>query len=330
MTTKARPITPPPVRAEQRVRGLLVINPYSSGMTSRREVSIVSALRERMDLEVRRTERPGHAPRIVEEFRSPDDIDVIIACGGDGTANEVLNGMSLANGTAQERPAFAIIPAGGTNVLARSVGMRNHPVRAIEQLADAIVERRATSINLGTVDERIFMFSAGVGLDAEVVKRMSQRRTGRRPSDLSHLVSILGLYASQRFALGDVMTIDVDGDEEEFRAAMLLVGNTTPWTYVGRIPMHFTPDCTLQDGLDFIAPAHANAAYAMRNAAQAMGVGRRTRMLVDDERARLHHDVDHFTVTCDEPLAVQADGEYLGDLTHIEFGLLRDTVRFVY
>ena len=116
---------------------------------------------------------------------------MIISCGGDGTANEILNGMSLADGTAEQRPIFAIVPAGGTNVLARSLGYPNHPVRATDQLVDAIVERKVRNVNLGTVDERLFMFAAGVGFDAEVVKRIEQRRSGRRPSDAAHLAADL-------------------------------------------------------------------------------------------------------------------------------------------
>lgn len=315
--------------AAPRLRGAMIVNPYSSGMTGRRERAIVHELREHMDLEVRRTERGGHAPVLARELMHASDLDVLISCGGDGTANEVLNGMSLGNDTALQRPVFAILPAGGTNVLARSIGYPNHPLRATSQLAQAIVERRSRTINLATVDERIFMFAAGVGLDAEVIKRMHQRRSGRRPSDAAHLAAIFGIYATSRFALADRLTITVDGSGEQLRGALVIVGNTTPMTYMGRMPMHFLPDCTLEGGLDFMAPTRANAFLAMRNAAQAMGVGRSRRRLVSEEKANLRHDVPGLTVTCDDPQPVQVDGEYLGERTHIRFGLLERAVRLV-
>jgi diacylglycerol kinase family enzyme len=313
-----------------RPRVAMIVNPYSSGMTARRERTIVHALRERMDVEVRRTERGGHAPKLAHELIEANELDVIISCGGDGTANEVLNGMSIGADTADSRPALAILPAGGTNVLARSIGFPNHPVRATEQLADAIVERRWRPINLATVDERIFLFAAGVGLDAEVVKRMEQRRSGRRPSDAAHFGAIFGIYATQRFAIGDRMTIKVDGTGEELRGALVLVGNTTPMTYMGRMALHFMPDCALDKGLDFVAPHRANALFAIRNAAQAMGVARGSRRLVSDDKMQLHHDVPGFTVTCDEAQPVQVDGEYIGDRTHIRFGLIERAVNLVY
>lgn len=323
---KARPDRP---RTDGRLRGALIVNPYSSGMTAKRERAIVQALREHIDLDVRRTERGGHAPKIAQELLEHASLDVIIACGGDGTANEVVNGMSLGTDTADQRPAFAIVPAGGTNVLARSLGFPNHPVRAVAKLVEALADRRTRPINLATVDERIFMFAAGVGLDGELVKRMEEKRSGRRPSDLAHVSSIVGIYATQRFAIGERMTVTVDDTGEELRSALVMIGNTTPMTYMGRLPMHFMPDCTLEGGLDFLAPSRANAGFAMRNAAQAIGVGRGKRRLVNPEKMNLRHDVRGFTVTCDEPQPVQVDGEYIGDRTHIHFGLLERAVNLV-
>jgi diacylglycerol kinase family enzyme len=307
----------------------MIVNPYSSGMTAKREREIVRTLREHMDLEVRRTERSGHAPKLARELMESGRLDVLIACGGDGTANEVLNGMDLASGTAGDRPRFAIIPGGGTNVLARSIGFPNHPVRATSLLAEAIVERRTACINLATVDERIFMFAAGVGLDAEVVKRIERRRSGRRPSDVAHAATLLGIYASSRWVMEESMTITVDGSDEQLRGALVLVGNTTPMTYMGSRPLHFMPQCTLEGGLDFIAPKRVNALFFLRNAAQAMGIGQAGERLVKGSKLQRVHDVRGLTIECDDPQPVQADGEYLGDRTHIRFGLLERAIDLV-
>lgn len=307
----------------------MIVNPYSSSLTSSRERAIVTMLREHVDLDVRRTERGGHAPKLAREILDAGNHDVIIACGGDGTVNEVLNGMSLGTDTADARPRVAIIPAGGTNVAARSLGFVNHPVRAARQVAEAIVERRSRSVNIATVDERLFLFSAGVGLDAEVVKRMEHRRSGRRPSDAAHLASIFGIYATSRFALGDRMTISIPDANEEFRSALLIVGNTTPMTYLGRMPMHFLPDCRLEAGMDLLAPHRATALFSMRNTAQAIGIGRSKQRLVSAEKGQVRRDLAAFTVTCDEAQPVQVDGEYIGDRTHLQFGLLERAVDIV-
>jgi diacylglycerol kinase family enzyme len=334
MTATEEQVASPVVQVRERPRAAMIVNPYSSGMTAKREREIVLQLREHVDLEVRRTERGGHAPKLARELMDEHRPDVLIACGGDGTANEVLNGIGIADGSAADLPAFALVPAGGTNVLARSVGFPNHPVRATSTLIDAIVERRTRRINLARVDERVFLFAAGVGLDAEVVKRMEARRSGRRPSDTAHFTAILGIYATSRWALEERMTLQVDQDsdgavDEQLRAAMLLVGNTTPFTYMGKAGIHFMPDADLEAGMDFIAPQRINASLAMRYSAQAFGVGRRKNRLAKPAALQRRHDVRAFTVTCDEPQPVQVDGEYIGDRTHLAFRTIVDAIDLV-
>jgi diacylglycerol kinase family enzyme len=146
---------------------------------------------------------------------------------------------------------------------------------------------------------------------------------------MAHLTSIVGYYATQRFALGERMTVTVDGTGEQLRAALVLVGNTTPMTYMGRMPIHFMPDATLEGGLDFMAPERANAGFAIRNATQAMGVGRAKSRLVKPEKMRVRHDVPGFKIECDEPQPVQVDGEFIGERTHITFGLLERCIDLV-
>lgn len=321
--------TPEARTSARRPRAAMIVNPYSSGMTSRREREIVAELRRHMDVEVRRTERGGHAPKLARELIEGQELDVIIACGGDGTANEVLNGMALGADTADSRPAFAIVPAGGTNVFARAMGFPNHPIRATSRIASSIVERRTRRINLATVDERVFMFAAGVGLDAEVVKRMEQRRSGRRPSDLAHLLAGFGVFATSRFLLDERMTVTVDGEAEQLRGAMVFVGNTTPMTYMGRFPVHFMPEAKLEGGLAMMAPRRVGAMFAIRNVAQAMGVGRKRQLLASEVRLQRRHDVTGVTIECDEPQPVQVDGEFIGDRTHIRFGLLERAIDLV-
>jgi diacylglycerol kinase family enzyme len=308
-------------------RAALIVNPRSSGMTPARERKIVLDLRREIDVDVYRTERANHAPRIAHDIVEQGEHDVIIACGGDGTANEVLNGMELGPDTAAERPAFAIVPAGGTNVMSRSLGHPNHPIRAIKHVLRAIVADEGRVVNLASVDERVFMFAAGVGFDAEVVKRIELRRTGRRPSDLAHVVQMLGIYASERFRLDPSMTITVDDSGEQLRGAMVVVGNTTPMTYVGRMPLHFMPDCSLDTHLDFVAPEEANAAFTIGKFMEGLRV--KPRGSKSAEKMQLRHDVRSLTIECEEPMPVQADGEYLGDRTHITFASIENAVRFI-
>lgn len=314
---------------DARLRCVMIVNPYSSGLTSRRERAIVEALRTRVELDVVRTERSGHAPQLASDVVAGGQHDVIISCGGDGTANEVMNGMSLDVGTAHHRPRVAVIPAGGTNVVARSLGFANHPIKSLESIISSITEGHVRRVSVGRADERTFLFAAGVGLDAEVIRRMEQRRSGRRPSDAAHLGAILSIYATSRFSLRDCMTITIADSDEQLRSSLLFVGNTTPMTYMGRRPVHFLPDARYELGLDLMGPQRASTFFSMRNSVQALGVGLKGRRLVSPEQLQLRHDVREFTVVCDEAEPLQVDGEYLGARTHIRFRALTDAVELV-
>ena len=315
--------------AAQRLKATLIVNPYSSGMTARRERDIVTALREEFELDVLRTEHAGHAVSLANEAWKAG-AQLIIACGGDGTANEVLNGLDLSHNTALERPLLALLPAGGTNVLCRSLGIPNHPLKAVRHLLDSIRTERWKTINLGRLDERLFMFAAGVGFDGEVVRRIDNKRTGRRPSDLSHLTTIAGLFLHERFRLEERMTVEIESTHELLRSSMLLCGNTTPMSYLGKIPMHMMPACRLDSGLDIIAPRKIGPLFFLRSGARSLGKrgGRRAPEAAPDTQ-QMRCDITGFTVTCDSPQPCQVDGEFIGDRTHIRFESIVAPIRLV-
>ncbi len=314
--------------ARERLRGTLIVNPRSSGLTARREREVVRVLSEYLQLEVVRTERGGHAIELAREAEAHSDI--ILACGGDGTANEVINGMSLGTGTADDAPLLAVVPAGGTNVLARSLDIPNDPIKASGQLATAIAGRRSRSINLGVMDERRFLFSAGVGLDAGVVKRITEKRTGRRPGDIAHIAALAGIFAYERMTLDEKMTVTFgeSDDSETIRASLLTVCNQAPLSYVGRLRMDVLPAASLDAGLSVMAPGRTSAAFATRYLLGSIGLFGKRR--ISPERVNVRDDVHHMTAVCDEPEPCQVDGEYLGERTHFAFSVLTDTVRLVY
>jgi diacylglycerol kinase family enzyme len=283
-----------------------------------------------LELDVQRTQRSGHATELAREARE-DGYDLVIACGGDGTGNEVVNGLDLDTGTAQERPVFMLVPAGGTNVLCRALGLPNHPVKAARQLAQAVRERRWRPISLGRIDERTFLFAAGIAFDGALVRRVEQKRRGRRPSDLAQIGMGLGLWVSERFVYDARMTVTIHDTGEELRAGLLMCSNARPFTYVGRLPIDMLPDTDLErGGLDLMAPERVTAAFAMVTTAKALGLLGAGRKTAHVERKQLRSDVNGFDVVCDEPQPCQVDGEYIGERTHISFHALRDCVRMVW
>ena len=102
----------------------------------------------------------------------------MVAFSGDGGFNEVLNGV-------QDGVPLGFLPGGGTNVLPRALGLPRNPVAAARRVAEALEQGRRRRISLGRVNGRRFSFSAGIGLDAELVRRvdaLGRRDDGRRPA----------------------------------------------------------------------------------------------------------------------------------------------------
>ena len=158
----------------------------------------VRSLAGLVDLDVERTQYRGHA----RELAAAPDADLVIVHGGDGSINEVVNGVMSRAGSLPRgndppdppahggcppshtpRPLVAVIPGGGANVLARALGVPLDAAAAIRQLREAIAAGRDRTIGLGLAADRYFTFSAGLGMDAEVVREVDRMRAqGRRES----------------------------------------------------------------------------------------------------------------------------------------------------
>jgi len=148
------------------MRLVIIANPVAGGGRAYRSVRdyVQRWNRPGWDIEIRETERPGHAGAIAEELAAVPP-DLVGICGGDGTINEVA--CRLAS------PPFpiAILPAGTANVVAREFKVPLNPVRALEAALKGIVRR----VDLGEFNagSRRFLFVAGIGFDAFVVTKVN-------------------------------------------------------------------------------------------------------------------------------------------------------------
>jgi diacylglycerol kinase family enzyme len=149
---------------------LLIVNPYATTVSDRLKNLVVYALQGRFDVEAVATQAQNHATEIGREAIE-GGYDVVVAFGGDGTLNEVVNGVA---GT--DLPV-AVLPGGSTNVVCRTLGMPNDVVDATEHLLALVDDWQPRKIDLGKVDERYFVFACGAGIDASVVKRVDRNPT---------------------------------------------------------------------------------------------------------------------------------------------------------
>lgn len=285
------------------MRALLIVNPYASGVTEQRARAVELALAPLGQIATVLTERRGHAIELARAAVA----DTIVVYSGDGVFNEVLNG-------ADGKVALGFIPGGGTNVLPRALGLPSDPVAA----ARAIAAGKTRRISLGRVNGRRFGFNAGIGIDAEIVRRIEAKRPelGRRPSDLGVAVTLARVIAGRRFRFEPALEIKGLG-----RAALVVVANADPYTYAGPLAIHFTPQAHFELGLDLVAPQRigpGTVAGLLAHVATGARLGGR--------RYLRGHDLDRIEVTCDVPLPLQADGEDLGDVREAVFEAERDAV----
>lgn len=282
---------------------LLIVNPFATGVDEHRLAAVRGALPS--DLDVRLTTAPGEATEIVRDAGSADAIYVF---GGDGTYNEVLNGLRV------DVP-LGLVPGGGTSVLPRALGLPRDPVEAARRLARGRVRR----IGLGRVNGRRFGFNAGIGLDAELVRRVDElgrRPDGRRPGDTAFARVALATLGERRARFEPQLELVGLG-----RAAFALVANCSPYTYAGAIALDLVPDASFDEGLAVVAPVRLRARNFLRLVL--LGPGGRG---LKPGAALTARDLDRLLIRCDRPLPLQVDGEDAGDVTEAVYEAERDAV----
>ena len=288
----------------------LVVNPFATRVSEERLERVREELARVAELDVVLTERPGHATELVTEA-GRGGADAIVVFSGDGGFNEALNGLE------RDMP-IGFLPGGGTSVLPRALGLPPDPVAAAAQVAEAIGARRTRRISLGRVNGRRFSFAAGVGLDAEAVRRVDdigRSSDGRRPGDLAYARAVVGAIASNRGHIEPSLELVGLG-----RAAFAFVANGSPYTFAKGIPLQLVPDADFELGLDVVAPVRIRRRSLVRTAyALLRGHPRAAEVLVG-------HDLDRIEVVCDVPLPLQADGEDLGDVEQAVFEAERAAV----
>ena len=289
----------------------LIVNPFASNVSEERVRAVEQELRAGAEVQTLLTERPLHASELAAEASGAD---AVVVYSGDGGFNEAVNGLS--------RPVpVGFLPGGGTNVLPRALGLPRDPVEAARRVAEALRRERTRTITLGRVNGRRFAFAAGLGLDAELIRRvdaLGRRRDGRRPGDLAFVRAAGTLVASRRGSFEPVLEVEGLG-----RAAFALVANCDPYTYAGRVAIHVAPEARFELGLDVVAPAAVGPLSLVRLLRYAL-VGRGQ---ADAADVRYGHDLDRVEISCDRPLPLQADGEDLGDAQEAVFEAERDAVR---
>jgi diacylglycerol kinase family enzyme len=295
---------------------LIIVNPYATTVSNRLKNLVVYALQGRFEVETVMTEAQNHATEIGREVRD-HGYDVVVAFGGDGTLNEVANGLA---GT--DVPV-AMLPGGSTNVVCRTLGIPNDVVDATEHLLALVDDWKPRRIDLGMADERYFVFSCGVGIDATVVQRVDAHPKLKAKAGPYYYswAALSGFY--RRYLHNPVrMRVETDvGDPVDGVTA--LAQNSDPFTYFASRPIRVCEGIGIEDGTLSVG--------VLKRAAQRDMPTLVSRLFSEGRPAARHRQVEHFddvtratvvSISKDKqeairPFPIQVDGDYIGEKTRV-------------
>ncbi len=310
---------------------LLLVNPYASGVTSKINVRIRNALRDEFDLTEKFTAERGHATELASEA-ARNGTDAIFVLGGDGTLNEVVNGLAGTNGS---DIILAPLPGGSTNVFVRSLGLPSNAIAATHELVDLLKAGEPQRISVGSVNGRRFLFNAGVGFDAAVVRKVEQKgdlkRWLRHPLYVFKALTVWLRHYDHRHGQSRIaiQSTDVAGpsagaDTNTSTSAaaaddvgpMCLVLNTNPYTYLGNRPLDVSPHAALDAELVFLGIKSLAGRHLLRVVRKALQGGDK---LSRDKIVDYRFGLARFVLTSEVALPWQTDGDYCGEDTRWEF-----------
>lgn len=302
------------------VKVLLIVNPSASSVTARGRVVITKALAADHDVTVSETARRGHATRLAAAAAA-DGTDVVVVLGGDGTLNEAANGLA---GTTT---ALAAVPGGSTNVFARTLGLPDDPIEATGALLDALSANSIQRIGLGSVNGRYFLFHVGIGFDAAVVAEVERRGSLKRWANHA-LFGWAALDTWVRKYKRDTphFCVRVDDRPTVDDAMFTVCLNTDPYTFLGTRPFTIAPEATLDRPLSIVTLRTLKAIPLLRILSSALGSGKQLR---SNRNVAFHTDVTHVSIEGYGPVPHQVDGDYLGDVEHLELRYEPETLSLV-
>jgi diacylglycerol kinase family enzyme len=302
-------------------RMLIIVNPYATTVSDRLKNLVVYALRGRYEVDAIDTNARGHATELSREA-AREGYDVVVAFGGDGTVNEAANGLA-----GSETP-LCCLPGGRANVYCRMLGIPADVVEATEHLLLMADDWRPRRVDLGLVNERVFTFSAGAGLDASVVERVDAHpHLKARYGEWYYTWT--GVQTFTRRYLLHPPRLEAQLDGVTIAGVTVIVQNATPYTFFGNRPVEMGEGATLESG---------DLAGVVLDRARPIDIPTIiTRALSRHFRLSRHRHVHPFSGAerlvvrsrDERPLPLQVDGDYIGESHEAVFGVRPNGIAIV-
>ncbi|HDH04406.1 MAG TPA: diacylglycerol kinase family lipid kinase [Nitrospirae bacterium] len=285
----------------------LVVNPVAGNKAFKFINKIETLLKKKASLTTCVTRKKGDAFSFSKEI---SDADIIITGGGDGTINEVINGMLSSEKNNQGNIPLALIPLGTTNVLARELGIPEE----IERAVNLALTGTARGISLGRINGRYFSLMAGIGFDGETVLGVKNSMIKRISGKAAHIISGIGVM--KRY---DPPLIKIKTPEGEMSGYIAVAGNAR--CYGG--DFHVTPHASVAEPLLDICVLKGGTRRALFRFIT--GVIRKRHLDLDDVS---YSKASELEIRSDGKVHVQIDGDYFGTLP-VKIDVVKDAVRVV-
>lgn len=281
------------------MKTLLIYNPAAGPWNVQRALkSIRSQMASSgwaVDIEL--TERPGDATVLAREAAQAN-YDAVIAAGGDGTVNEVVNGL------VGSRTALGVLPVGTGNLWARQLGVPTpvmaNPLR-LHEATEGLLHSTIRQIDVGQANNRYFLCWAGIGLDAQVTAELEPRP--RSAKHLGMLPYVIATFLVARDFQGVRSRVYLDGSVVRGRSLLILATNIQQ--YAGQL--HVAREARVDDGLlDLFVFKGLGFSYALSHVFTML-----SRRYMKDPRV-VHRQTRRAEVLTEWAVAVQVDGDPLG------------------
>lgn len=281
----------------------LIVNPAAgAGRTAKKWPQIRSLLKSiGLRFEHDLTEAPRHAIELAKSA-AKKGYELVVSVGGDGTINEIVNGLYDAGGI--KDVALGIISTGTGSDYIRTVGIPRRHIEACQRLLNP--QKRVVDLgeveyaSSGRATKRLFVNFAGLGFDAEVVKATTQKfkALGAVPSYLMGLLATFLCYRNRE------VTVRLDGRTDDRKVCAVVMSNGK----YGGGSMYVAPDADLSDGLlDVMIIDDISKPDLLWSLPRIYRGTHLTHPKVTAERAR------EIEIIPRQPMSIQADGELLGD-----------------
>jgi diacylglycerol kinase family enzyme len=293
---------------------LLVANPRATGASRERLALVASVLDVRYRVDVVETTAAGDAAELARAAAA-DRYPLVAVLGGDGTVNEAANGLAGSD------TALAPLPAGRTNVFARALRVPADPVEAAARLLARSRSQPLRRVDLGRMNDRYFTFASGVGLSASL-----NRRVDRRPGLKSRLGSPFLAYSALSALGGEYLgrnphiRLSIGGRSIE--GVTLVVQNSDPLTFLGPRPIRVCEGAGLTTGTLSLALLRRTLRRELPTVMARLASGNPARV-VSHRQIRGFRDIDGAMVASIDgrPLPAEVDGEYIGELDSVRYGV---------